>query len=67
MNKSKRLANDRGQVIIEYVLLMIIAVGLAVALTRQLVSRNQDDPGVLTGAWHNILTTIGDDIPDKQQ
>lgn len=60
----QRPRNQRGQVIIEYVLLMVIAVSLAVILTRDLVSRNPDNPGILTQKWYSILDTIGKDWAD---
>ncbi len=63
--KNLRGRDQSGQVIIEYVLLMVIAVTRAVTLTKELVSRNPDSPGVLVSAWQNILGTVGDDLPDK--
>lgn len=55
-----------GQVIVEYVLLMVIAVAMAALLTRELVNRSVDNPGILVQKWNDILKTIGDDIPDKK-
>jgi len=60
------ITNRRGQVIVEYVLLMVIAVAVAALLTRELVSRDQESPGVLVQKWNDILKTIGEDIPDKK-
>jgi len=61
------MKNNRGQIVVEYVLLLVIAVSLGVLLTKQLVSRDQDDPGILVARWHNILKTVGDDLPDKRK
>lgn len=57
--------NQRGQIVVEYVLLLIIAVSLAYLLVSQMVSRNHDSPGFLVAKWQNILNVIGADMPDK--
>lgn len=44
---------------------MVISVGLAAILTKNLVSRDRDDGGVLTTKWNAVLRTIGADVPDK--
>ncbi|UYL07530.1 hypothetical protein B9G69_010785 [Bdellovibrio sp. SKB1291214] len=59
--------NKRGQIVVEYVLLLVIATGVAALLVSQLVSRNSDNPGVLTSKWHSILVTIGADVPDSNK
>jgi uncharacterized protein (UPF0333 family) len=59
--------NNRGQIVVEYILLLVIAVGLAALLTKQLVSRNTDDPGIITSKWFQILKDIGKDLPDKHK
>ena len=55
--------NRKGQIVVEYVLLMVVAVGLSAFLVSQLVSRNPDEPGVLVTKWSSILKAIGDDTP----
>lgn len=52
---------------VEYVLLLVIAVGIAALLTSRLVSRNSENPGILVAKWHSILKVVGDDVPDKRQ
>ena len=61
----KSLKNSRGQVVVEYVLLLVIAVAIATLITRELVKRDAESPGILVKKWDDILKTIGDDIPDK--
>ena len=51
----------------EYVLLLVVAVTIAALLVSQLVSRNADNPGVLTSKWHEIMTVIGSDLPDEHK
>ncbi|MCB9025517.1 MAG: hypothetical protein H6625_04300 [Bdellovibrionaceae bacterium] len=50
-----------GQIVVEYILLLIIAVGLALILTRALVSRSPDSPGLLISKWYKIINFIGSD------
>ncbi len=52
---------------VEYVLLLVIAVGLGALLISQLVNRDPENPGVIVAKWHSILQVVGDDIPDKQK
>jgi hypothetical protein len=60
----KKLKANSGQVILEYILLLMIGVGVATFLTKQLVSRDPDAPGVITGTWSQINAAIGADIID---
>lgn len=53
-----------GQVVLEYILLLVISVTAATYLTRKLVGRNPDNPGFITGAWSQINSAIGADIVD---
>ena len=57
--------NQKGQIVVEYVLLLVIGVGLAALLISQLVDRNSESPGVLVAKWHQILQTVGNDLPDN--
>ena len=59
--------NRKGQVVVEYVLLLVIAVGIAAFLVKQLISRNSDDPGIIVSKWYNIMKVVGEDKPDKNK
>ncbi len=61
--QSKR-RGDLGQIAIEYVLILFVAVTMAVLVSKELVSRDPQDPGHIVKAWVNILQTIGSDIAD---
>jgi hypothetical protein len=50
--------------VVEYVLLLMVAVGIAILVANLLVSRNPDSPGVLTGTWNLINAAIGQDAAD---
>lgn len=59
--------NSKGQVVVEYVLLMVIAVSIGYLLVSRLASRNADEPGILVNKWHQILVEIGKDQPDQHK
>jgi hypothetical protein len=59
MKKSKS-----GQVLVEYLLLMVIAIGCSALLTKKLVTRDPSQPGIITNAWNRLLINIGRDVPD---
>ncbi len=61
--KSKR-AGERGQIAIEYVLILVVAVTIAVTLSKGLVGRDPADPGLIVQSWVNILRTVGQDLAD---
>lgn len=58
------LNNQSGQIVLEYILLLVISVGLAMAISKGLVGRNAESPGVITGAWSNVVSAIGNDVID---
>lgn len=62
-SKYKRKKNS-GQVLVEYLLLMVITIGISTVLTKKLISRSNSDTGIIVDAWDRILTQIGRDVPD---
>lgn len=60
----RTLNNQTGQILVEYVLLLVIGVALAALITSTMVSRNPDSPGFLISKWSQIIQTIGQDEPD---
>lgn len=59
MKSSQRQSS--GQIVIEYILLLIIAVGLALIITSSLVNRDPNNPGLLISKWYKIINFIGED------
>ena len=55
----------RGQVVVEYVLLLTVGVAIAVLITSLMVSRRSDDPGFLIEKWRQIIDFISEDYPDQ--
>ncbi len=64
---SKRLPGQSGQVAIEYVLTLVVAVGLAALITRTMISRDPDNAGFLIRSWSSIIEAIGKDKADGLQ
>lgn len=54
-----QLTSSRGQVAVEYILLLSVGVTLAVILTAGIVSRNENEPGFLIAKWQAIIQYIG--------
>lgn len=58
------MRNQRGQIVLEYVLLLVIGVMVAAIITRTMVSRSPETPGFLIVKWTEIIRTVGEDYPD---
>jgi hypothetical protein len=65
--KPARRQSDSGQIVVEYVLLLTVAVFIAVFLTRMMVSQKPASAGFIIQAWSQAIIQIGadeaDDIP----
>jgi hypothetical protein len=64
--RNNGLAKNGGQVVVEYVLLLVIAVAVAALISKELVNRDPDNTGILVQKWLDIQKTIGSDVPDKK-
>lgn len=62
--KSKRRYSS-GQIAIEYVLILIVAVTIAYTLVSFLVSRDPNSPGIIVQKWVAILDAVGRDLADS--
>jgi hypothetical protein len=63
MNHRRR--RQSGQIVVEYVLLLIVAVGLAALITKTLVGSDPSNPGFVMSAWNALITQIGADHADS--
>lgn len=59
--KNKLIHNNRGQLVVEYVLLLSMAAVVAGIIVGQLGSRNEDSPGAIIRGWSAIIKSIGED------
>jgi hypothetical protein len=57
-------SGQSGQIVLEYVLLLIIAVAVASLMTTLMVNRNPNNPGFIVAKWMAILKTVGNDTAD---
>lgn len=65
---AKRKKGQRGQLVIEYVLLMLLAVAMASILQSRLLGGSPDDPqnaGLMSRAFFNLATAIARDSPGE--
>jgi hypothetical protein len=60
----KKRLGQSGQIVVEYVLLLVIAVIVAALITKTMISPNPDNPGFVLTAWKNVVEAIGADKPD---
>lgn len=58
------LRQNRGQLLLEYVLLIFVVATAAVMLSSALVSRDDADPGIIVYQWNRLLEMVGQDIGD---
>lgn len=57
----KRWDSLSGQIMVEYILLIVVVVTIATFLVKNLVDK---DSGVLIKAWQNTLQAIATDDPN---
>ena len=58
------LREEKGQLILEYILLLFIVVTIATILSRGLVGRTEGSTGVVVSKWNQILEMVGEDLGD---
>ncbi len=54
---------NSGQIVVEYVLLLIVVVTISGIIVKGVVQRDKGDPGFLIQAWNSLIQTIGSDTP----
>ncbi len=57
--------SEQGQIVVEYILLLMVGVAIATLVTTMLVSRSDNNPGFLTAKWKKIIEVIGSDTVDE--
>ena len=63
--KRSLVQNRSGQVVIEYILLLVLVTSLGAVIIKGMVSRSTDEPGILVAKWHSIIKTIALDNPEE--
>ena len=68
IRESSRKLNQRGQVVVEYILLLVVVVMIYTTILNLMTKRDPggdpDQSGFLIKAWSTMLTTIGQDYAD---
>ena len=63
-NDCEMQKEESGQVVVEYILLLVIAVSISAIISTSVVGRNQDSPGFLTKAWSGLIQFVATDQTD---
>jgi len=63
--ESSGMTSRRGQVAVEYVLLLMVGVSIAALIVSMVVSRNSDSPGFIIVKWMQFIQLIGADVIDR--
>lgn len=64
-NHKSNFKNNKGQLIVEYVLLLSIAAVISAIIVGKLGSRNEDEPGAIIQGWSAVIKSIGEDKADS--
>lgn len=56
--------NTKGQVAVEYVILLAVGVLIASLIVSLVVSRDSESPGFLISKWRQLIELIGQDVID---
>ncbi len=59
--------NQEGQIVVEYVLLLVMAVTMALIISTTMVGRNEDEPGFLISKWNALIRVVAQDQSDDTQ
>ena len=59
-----KIAGARGQMVVEYVLLLLASVFVATLLINLMVSRSADSQGFIIIKWRQLIEFVADDQPD---
>jgi Flp pilus assembly pilin Flp len=62
--KNRSGNRESGQIVVEYVLLLVVAVSLATLITRTMISQSQGQTGFVITFWQQIIDQIGSDKAD---
>ena len=62
--KKSSQSNQKGQIVVEYVLLLVLSIGIALLVVSYIVSRDPSSPGFLISKWYEILSFIASDLAD---
>jgi hypothetical protein len=56
---------SRGQIVVEYVLILVVVISVAFLITKLTVNRDTDSPGFIVSRWNSMINAVGKDKPDS--
>jgi hypothetical protein len=59
-----RSIGQSGQIVVEYILLLAVAVTIAALITKTMIGTDPNKPGFVLTAWRSIVREIGADHAD---
>ncbi len=59
--------SQHGQLVVEYVLLLVISITLAFLIVQTLVGSGPENPGAVIRAWTGMTQAVGSDPADTPQ
>ena len=59
--------NQKGQILLEYILLIVVVAAIAQALMSELVQRTPGDQGVVIKTWIGVSEIIANDPADEPE
>lgn len=63
----QKLREKKGQIAVEYILLVGISVVIAATVVSLMVSRDSEEPGFLIRTWQSVVDTISADPTGEPQ
>jgi hypothetical protein len=62
--RARQNVSESGQIIVEYVLLLAVAVSLAILIVSTLIGRDPGNEGFVIKSWQILIEQIGTDQAD---
>ena len=61
---TRRKNREAGQIVVEYVLLLVVAITAATLIVKAMISSDANNPGFVLSTWSKVIQAIGADHPD---
>ncbi len=65
MAHAPNLKRQSGQVVIEYVLILVVLVTIGTFIVSRMIGRDPQEPGFVIASWNSIAGVIANDNPDS--
>ena len=63
-SQPRLISNQKGQIVLEYVLILVVTVALASTIVSTMVKRsdNEDERGFIINSWSQLIDIIASDV-----